>query len=184
MYSWFSIMPFHSMNYVSHHSLKISPPLVCLFLCPTCSKIIHFSHFNFWGNVRGTLTVFRSFLHCSSISNISCTRSVFRSVSMSKVLVQLKCWFLPPRFEPQTSPSHRLDQDTSRPPGRFGRFTIISVPLNQITQSKSKMQEQEVCTVSSFVLLLTLIGDNMVYQLQNIYNSNLWEWKHYMLTNL
>ena len=33
----------------------------------------------------------------------------------------------------------------------------------QLTQSKSKTQLQEVCTVSSIVLMLTLIGHDMVF---------------------
>ena len=33
----------------------------------------------------------------------------------------------------------------------------------QLTQSKSKTQKQEVCTVSSIVLLSNLMGHNMVF---------------------
>ena len=35
---------------------------------------------------------------------------------------------------------------------------------NKLTQSKSKTQSQEVCTVNSIVLLLTLIGHNMAFK--------------------
>ena len=35
--------------------------------------------------------------------------------------------------------------------------------LFPLTQSKSKSQQQEVCTVSSIVLLLTLIGQDMEF---------------------
>ena len=35
--------------------------------------------------------------------------------------------------------------------------------MSPVTQSKSTMQQQEVCTVSSILLLLTLIGNNMEF---------------------
>ena len=44
----------------------------------------------------------------------------------------------------------------------FG-WNILYVEVCQVTQSKSKTQKQEVSTVSSIVLLLTLIGHNMVF---------------------
>ena len=43
--------------------------------------------------------------------------------------------------------------------------------LFPLTQSKSKSQQEEVCTVSSIVLLLTLIGQDMEFvQLEFNYN--------------
>ena len=38
-----------------------------------------------------------------------------------------------------------------------------SLPSKPVTQSKSKTQSQEVCIVSSIVILLTLIGHNMIF---------------------
>ena len=40
---------------------------------------------------------------------------------------------------------------------------MFHADINHVTQSKSKTQQQELCTVSSIVLLLALIGHNMVF---------------------
>ena len=43
------------------------------------------------------------------------------------------------------------------------KHKIYTIKVNHVTQSKSKTQYQDVCMVSSIVLLLTLMGHNVVF---------------------